>query len=183
MIEYGVLECVTISAAISLSTLAVRDINNGVTHNCANSDTTLCQYETYAEADQPLIGINELTSATQITVTGVNFALGSHSTCEMTFEGVTADTCTINSAEMIVGTYDLGVPSVESETLATVTLMHDGGIMNNIIKNPLIGGVDVDGNVVTVGITNPLSISGQTEGLICSFNGGCAFEVMAAGLA
>ena len=97
----------------------------------------------------------------------------------MTIAGITADTCTINSSEEIVGDFTMGVPSVRSETLPTLTLLNDDGIMKNVVKNPTTGGVDVDGNTIIVGITNPLTIAGGTSGLVCSFNGGCAFEVQA----
>ena len=101
----------------------------------------------------------------------------------MTIAGITADACTINASEEIVGDFTMGVPSVRGETLPTITLVNDDGIMKNVVKNPTTGGVDVDGNTIIVGITNPLSIGGQTSGLVCSFNGGCAFEVQAQGLA
>lgn len=44
MLEYGVLECVTTSGAISLTNLAVRDTANGNSYTCANADTTACEY-------------------------------------------------------------------------------------------------------------------------------------------
>lgn len=97
-----------------------------------------------------------MTSESQITATGVNLELASHSACELTFEGIVADTCTIISSEQITGEFNFGVPLNNMETVATVRLLNDDGIMANFVKNPTLGGVDVDGNDIVVGITNRL---------------------------
>lgn len=123
------------------------------------------------------------TSETQITADGVNLSLASHSSCELTFKTVTADTCTIVSSTQITADFNLGVPTAEAETLGSVTLLNDDGIMDNRVTNPIMGGVDVNELQIIVGIVNPLTITGSSEGLICSFNGGCTLEIQGQGLA
>ena len=175
VLEYGVLECVTKEEGVSAATrLGVRDTANNVSYDCGAKFDELdrCEYETWDDNNQPFVTIWELASPTTINARGDYFLPNDYSTCTLTFAGVTADTCTINSASSVSAVFDMGVPTIEELTYPVLTLLNDDGFTQAIALNS-----------ATVGISVPLVVSGETTITGCSFAGGCVHELTANGLA
>lgn len=99
---------------------------------------------------------------------GDNFTPLDYSGCRAVFAGVEADSCSMIHANQILATWDLGVPSVEDETMPLVSLLHTDGQSEMNVINPELGGIAI-----------PLLITGEQAGLTCSFAGGCVHTITA----
>ena len=118
MTSYSVLECHTVPLEIPLIDVSVMD-TNGTIYPCASDDAANCQYQTYgtdAAIRQDSVAI---TSTTTLTFAGQNF--DKHcitcDQCEVTFVGVIADSCQINSATEVIATFNMGVPISAAEAI------------------------------------------------------------------
>jgi hypothetical protein len=183
MVEYGVLECVTMSQDYVATVLKVRDTEAGITYDCMAADPAQCTFQTYASESQPTIDSYDLTSSTQITVFGTALSPVDYTTCALEIAGVQADNCSIVSAGSVTADFNMGVPSVQEETLGKLTFTYMDGVSQQTATNPSLPALDDDGFPVQVGIILPLDVTGQTVGQSCSFNGGCLHEITSQGLA
>lgn len=106
-----------------------------------------------------------VTNSSTITFTGTNFLTSMNGSA--TIAEVHADTVTVSTTE-VVATWNMGLPPVASDVVDL--FFHD---------EPAKIGYRASG---TVNLTNPLSITGSSAALTCSYAGGCLYEVQAAGL-
>lgn len=98
VIEYGVLECLTIAQEIAVAAdLSIKEIDSGTVHSCAATAVENCQFSTFVSAvDQMAIESASVTSATDISFTGQLFPTSGF-TCEAVFRGAVSDSCVIQS--------------------------------------------------------------------------------------
>ena len=110
VIDYGILECLTIVADITSPVqLSVKEIVSGNVHACAASSTSSCEYQTFdLVTAQMSVSAVTLDSDTQLTFTGSNLP---SETCEAVFLGRVSDSCTVASDTSVSATFDKGLPT------------------------------------------------------------------------
>ena len=86
------------------------------------------------------------------------------------FKGVESDSAVINSSSEVVATFSNGIPV--SEAADDITLRFDHSSLNEQLVSFQ--------NSVT--LSKALDLIDSTGGMVCSFQGGCAYSVQASGL-
>jgi hypothetical protein len=110
-------------------------------------------------------------SASSITFTGSSFPTSGYNN-KAKFNGVEADSVTVNSDTTAVATWNLGVPITNTAAVPELRFESQTNLGSALIANP---------NTVT--LTNPLTISSSNAAsLSCSFAGGCNLQIQADGL-
>lgn len=170
--SYGVLECETKVADFSATiTLKVKDNTSGSFFVCANSDPTQCQYTTQVQGtDASEFTAVVKSDASTLSFTGVLFPIADF-TCSVTYAGVASTTCTINSATDVSATFANGVPTSEADVSPKLTFESS---LDTFAHHAI---------VTAAALTNAFAFTSTTNGLTCSFEGGCEFSVVADGLA
>ena len=154
---YGQLECVTKALVIAASTeLSIQEVSSSTVHACAATDTSACNYQTYDSSTQMTVTSVAVQSATELKFTGTLFP---SETCEGFYMSLKSDSCTVESATSVVATFNGGVPT--SPTDVTPELRFNATDGSHYAK--------FDTAAV---ISNPLSITATTSGLVSSFAGG-----------
>lgn len=138
---------------------------------CASVVNTTCNYES-TDVGMPVITNASIASAGTIQFTGTDF-ITTGFTPLVDFGGVTADIVTISSATSAVATWTKGVPVVANATAPILSFSKDSTTDLMTVVHYASGEIN---------ITNALEITSASNGLTCSFNGGCEFEVSAKGL-
>ena len=164
VLAYGQFSCRTLPIEIAAAS-DVKMTFSGSTIDCSNSDATKCQFEQVTGASFPVVTTQTTTNSSTLTFDGTNFMASLNASAKIA--GVPADTVTATSTQ-VVATWNLGLPPVENGTVDV--FFHDDSTKV---------GYRASG---TVNLTNPLSITGSSAALSCSFAGGCLYEVQAAGL-
>ena len=123
---YGQLECLTIAEVVAAATeLSIKEVESGTVHACAASDSSDCQYETYdAVTTQMTVDSVALSSETELTFTGSNLP---SDTCEAVFMTQVSDSCTRQSDSSVVATFDKGLPTTSTDTLAQLRFIAADG--------------------------------------------------------
>lgn len=87
-------------------------------YDCANSDTSQCQYEQLASSAFPAVTEVSKTDDT-LVFTGTGFDLADF-TVSAEFAGVTADAVVVDSSTQATATFTLGVPVVSQDEFPTL---------------------------------------------------------------
>lgn len=106
-----------------------------------------------------------LTSPTQITFTGADF--DTTLTGRAIFKGLASTSVQINSATEAVAEFAGGVPASEPESVPQLRFEKPAEKIVCVAENP-------QGNVK---LAVPKAVGGSTTNLVCSFAGGCAYEI------
>jgi hypothetical protein len=115
----------------------------------------------------PKISEVVLTDDSTVTLTGTDFFTGAEYSGEVKFSGVKADTVTLDSATTVTAKWNMGVP-VNNEAIPSLIFKKTSS--EEYFSKSMVS------------LKNPLSLSGSSQSLSCSFNGGCLYEIQAKGL-
>lgn len=163
---YGSFLCYTIAQEITTSD-TLQLVVGSSKYDCANADSSQCQYEAL-DASSPTITSISKTDDNTLTLTGDRLTFGNEIDCVML--GVTG--VGANLATQITCTFASGVPA------------SDAGTTPEIIFKRTVDSYDQE-NWAVMGdltITNPMGTPTGNSAL-CSFEGGCHYEISANGLA
>ena len=83
--------------------------------------------------------------------------------------GKVSDSCTVQSAETVVVTFDMGVPTSSGDMMPELRFNTTNGSSHYAIAESIV-------------LSNPVLVSQTTSGLISSFAGGQILQVTANGL-
>lgn len=139
----------------------------------------------------PLVSAAAIADASTIEFTGTDFFTAGY-TPVVSFGGVAADTVVVDSAIKVTATYSKGVPVVSAATTPILSFKKSQTISTTDIASSTVSNrrrlatsstqelEHIATNTVT--LTNALDITGSSNGLSCSFAGGCLLEINAKGL-
>ena len=185
MIEYSILECVTLGVDMDTVQLSVKDVDTNIVYDCANSDTTQCEWGTVGSGLAP-IWTAVSSSDNVVTFQGTNLDLYG-TDCLVHFLGVPSDSCTV-TATTASATFTDGLLVTDTSASPTLELLQcsawsesalcdsEGWYAYNaeLAKGP----APVEG--VEVGLTNPFTMTNDAgTALECSFAGGCVQTINA----
>lgn len=140
------------------------------TVSCEGSGST-CNYEQAEAGAFPAVSSVVIGSAgTTIVFSGTAFYTSGY-TAEAFFNGIKADTTVVDSATQVTATWTVGVPVVAIATKPELKFTAEGEIKTVFYA------------VITPTLENAVSVSASSQGLACSFAGGCNFEITSTGLA
>ena len=108
-------------------------------------------------------------------MTGTNFPTVGY-TASVIYKGITSDSATIDSATSITGTFTNGVPVSTTGSTPTIRFTPTS---RRMLSATTANYLEAAG---TAELMNIVSVTSSTTGLECSFQGGCTYEVVAAGL-
>ena len=165
VVAYGKVECDTKAEVLASGALKV--VVGTESFACVDTAGTACNYEQSAAAVFPAVDSATLT-ATSIVFTGTNFLTTGH-TAKSSLSGVSADTVVVDSTSQVTATWTLGTPFIPAALSPLLMFTHDAS------------GVAYKATT-TATVTNPLTVSSSSQGLSCSFAGGCLMTVAANGL-
>lgn len=171
VIAYSKVQCVTNTEDMGAEALAISVKSGETTFPCAATDKTKCNYKQSSADSFPQVDSLTKTDTT-IVFTGVNFYTLGY-TAQAKFRGISADTVTLDSATQATATFNGGVP-INSETEQS-----NANKPNLIFKMDnsetrywaILAGAEIKNFV------NPFVLSTSSNGVKCSFEGGCLFEM------
>mmetsp|Transcript_20906 Transcript_20906/g.32383 ORF Transcript_20906/g.32383 Transcript_20906/m.32383 type:complete len:339 (+) Transcript_20906:3983-4999(+) len=168
VVSSGVLKCRTIAGLQIPANSVISFVDESSSYECANSQTSMCEYSQTASAAMPTVSAASITSSTILVLTGTAFLFDRSFTPKVSIGGVPASTVVIDSDTSLSTTWDLGVPVLAEATTPVVEFENSEGIIHEA--------------VVTASLNNPITIVSKSTDLECSFAGGCIIEIEAAGL-
>lgn len=145
---------------------------------CGNTNVPAeCQFEQLA-ASSPAMTEIAVASATTVTVTGTGFPTSGYESI-VVFQGVESTSAVITDATTITATFANGVPLADTAAAASLRFVPTGGrrLFLSDATMQLVAAV-----ASTVTVTNTLAVTGSTQDLTCSYQGGCTYSVTADGL-
>lgn len=136
-------------------------------YDCVNTDAARCTFE-QVDTAMPTVASATVSGQT-IVFTGTDFKTAGF-TARAFFNGIKADSVVVDSATQVTATWTLGVPVVVNATKPVLRFHEDTSITVLV-------------SIMNAEITNALTVTSSSQGLTCSFAGGCSLEVTANGLA
>ena len=134
---------------------------------CANTDTLACTYE-QVSATMPSVTSANISGSTVVFI-GTDFKTTGFSGLA-SFNGISASAVNVDSNTQATATWALGVPIVASTTKPELRFKQDD---SKVVYNA---------NMLAE-FSNIFALTSTTQGLTCSYAGGCEYEVVANGLA
>lgn len=136
--------------------ISVKDLNTNTVYTCdASAIATDCEYQTFdALAQMTVTSVSN--TATDLSFVGTNL---DGLSCQVFFEGLEADVCTIQSSTSVVATFTNGVPTT------TVT-----SVAPELILITASGDHYASFDALAT-VSNPLDIT-NTPSIVSSFAGG-----------
>jgi hypothetical protein len=131
----------------------------------------LCAYEQSSSSDHPKLDSSaSVSDANTVILTGVGFEFLTDFTPSVEYLGVIADSVVVDSDTQISATFDLGVPI-------------GSGLPKITFVGPDSDPYQAFYSFADVDLVNEFSVSDSSSGLVCSFAGGCTYEVTSNSLA
>lgn len=169
MKTYGEVECVTLPGVINASTvIGAKSYVSQESIACNNTDPTLCQYQQLATDTFPVISSIDNSVSNKVVFTGTDFYT-SNFLANASYGGAFADSVTIDSATQATATWTYGLPPLGVEAMPSLWFNETGTKVRHYAN-------------ITSSLTKTLTVTSATNGLSCSFAGGCNLEVQADGL-
>lgn len=176
---YGSFTCMTKAEEI-LSTDTLKLKTSSGNYDCANTLVAAdCGYEQTTAASPAVTGATVASSST-ITITGTGFDTALDAV--VVFKGVESDSAVITDATSITATFTAGVPVTSAASTISVSFVPKPAGGRRMLSLADSNSQLVAAQATPVEIENTLSVTASTTGLSCSFQGGCPYEVTAAGL-
>ena len=180
MTGYGTFTCLTTAMEIVTGDSITLKTTSG-SYSCGNTETPdECNFE-QLDSSSPVVTAATLDSSSTITVTGTAFPTSDYDVIVL-FKGVESSSAVIDSDTSITATFSNGIPVSDTADSPSVRFVPT----ETRIRRRLMSLVDADLQLIAIAsdvtVSNTLSVTDSTNGLSCSFQGGCSYSVSAVGL-
>ena len=180
MISYGTFTCMTTAMEITAGeTITIKTASGS--YSCGNTQSPDdCSFE-QLDASSPTISAASVSSSSTLTITGTAFPTSDYDVIVL-FKGIESSSAVIDSDTSITATFSNGIPISDSASAPSVRFVP----VSSDSRRRLMSLVDADLQLIAIPsditVSNTLSVTSSTDGLSCSFQGGCSYTVTAAGL-